>query len=449
MPNIDFTSAYRDATKGSTLKALAARRAEMQAAMAMAKPREVKSPEQAIASVAETISGSIREGRLANQEAAGRARFAQLLAGGLTPDEAGEAYGLDAETTQKWMDRNWAQEDNKTAAAARENELLRSHGWDVDKQTAEVQARKDAAAALEQANITLADHNATIEEKQAAQKVLDEAGVAETTAETDIKKARVQEDLDRESAALQSELDIKKENATRETFTQVTPQMVTERGLGGDIAAHPDQFQINDKTGQITPYQKAAGAPALKEQYDAQDKLASIDSHLDDLNRALELNDKVIQGPVGGFAAEVMGSDPTGILQAGAEWAGQKDRIEATKEFGQLMSAGAMTRMAEELKGSTAYQEVMHYQNIFASPTATTEVRKNALMSMLNVLQKHRAVSAARIESYGAEKPGDYTYTSRTAAPAGAGTEPAADTAAPDLSTMSEEELRRRAAAGD
>src|SRR6186997_1836337 len=106
MPDVDFTSAYRDATKGSTLKALAARRAEMQAAMAMAKPREVKSPEQAIASVAETISGSIREGRLANQEAQGRARFAQLLAGGLTPDEAGEPYGLDAETTQKWMDRN-------------------------------------------------------------------------------------------------------------------------------------------------------------------------------------------------------------------------------------------------------------------------------------------------------------------------------------------------------
>src|SRR6188768_2574485 len=131
MPNIDFTSAYRDATKGSTLKALAARRAEMQAAMATARPREVKSPEQAVASVAETISGSIRECRLANQEAQGRARFAQLLAGGLAPDEIGEAMGLDPETTMKYQERTWAQEDTK---ATREYDASRDalkHGWDV------------------------------------------------------------------------------------------------------------------------------------------------------------------------------------------------------------------------------------------------------------------------------------------------------------------------------
>src|SRR6187455_2225780 len=145
MPNIDFSSAYRDATKGSTLKALAARRAEMQAALATARPREVKSPEQAIASVAETISGSIREGRLANQEAQGRARFAQLLAGGLAPDEIGEAMGLDPETTMKYQERTWAKEDASAAAAARQAELEQGNKWDTEAATARVKAEQDAA----------------------------------------------------------------------------------------------------------------------------------------------------------------------------------------------------------------------------------------------------------------------------------------------------------------
>src|SRR4029077_21273376 len=113
MATIDFTSAYRDATQGSTLKALAARRAEMQAANAGMKPREVKSPWQGAANIADTISGAIREGRVANDEARGRARFAELLAGGLAPDEIGEAMGLDPETTMKYQERTWAQEDTK------------------------------------------------------------------------------------------------------------------------------------------------------------------------------------------------------------------------------------------------------------------------------------------------------------------------------------------------
>src|SRR6187399_548955 len=145
MPDVDFTSAYRDATKGSTLKALAARRAEMQAALATAKPREVKSPEQAIASVADTISGSIREGRLANQEAQGRARFAQLLAGGLAPDEIGEAMGLDPETTMKYQERTWAKEDTDAATKLRQGERTEDREWHVKDALDRIQADKDAA----------------------------------------------------------------------------------------------------------------------------------------------------------------------------------------------------------------------------------------------------------------------------------------------------------------
>ena len=113
MPTIDFTSGYRDATQGSTLKALAARRAEMAANLAARKTPQINDPWQGAAEVANTISGSIREGRLASQEAAGRQRFAQLLSGGLAPDEIGEAMGLDPETTQMYVKNDW---DVKAAA---------------------------------------------------------------------------------------------------------------------------------------------------------------------------------------------------------------------------------------------------------------------------------------------------------------------------------------------
>jgi hypothetical protein len=425
MPTIDFTSGYRDATQGSTLKALAARRAEMAANMAARKMPQINDPWQGAAEVANTISGSIREGRLASQEAAGRQRFAQLLSGGLAPDEIGEAMGLDPETTQMYVKNDWdvkaaadrIEADRKAKEAEHTFQTTTAATLARTQETAAVSADTRGAAEKRIEEGASADAAAKAAAAADNRTLLDAAlrGDNEVSVDEAVKRglmpaedgARLKDQIKR-----QTEADIA--SKTPETFTQVTPEMVTQLGLSGEIAAHPEQFQRSGRTGQITPYQKAAGAPALKEVYDAKDKLASTDSHLDDLNRALELNDKVIQGPAGNILTTVVGSDPFGVLPGIADAAGQKERIDATKEFSQLMSAGAMTRMAEELKGSTAYQELLHYQELFASPTSSALVRKNALVGMINALKKHRNISAQRLESYGADRPGEYTYTPRT-----------------------------------
>jgi len=87
MAEIDFSAGYRDATKGSTLKALQARRAQMQTRIEEAmKPEPIASAWQGAAHVGGVIGASIREARVANQEASGRDRFAKLLTGGLRKD---------------------------------------------------------------------------------------------------------------------------------------------------------------------------------------------------------------------------------------------------------------------------------------------------------------------------------------------------------------------------
>src|SRR4029077_2424939 len=146
------TSAYRDSTRGATIKALQLRQQKLQEETAAAQqPRQIASPWQGAAQIADVIGSSIREGRAANEEQAGRQRFAQLLAGGLTPDEMGEAIGLDPETAMRYQEHTWDTEKTAAETATREKEALRSHGWDVDAATSRVQAEKDAAAARVQA----------------------------------------------------------------------------------------------------------------------------------------------------------------------------------------------------------------------------------------------------------------------------------------------------------
>jgi hypothetical protein len=146
MGQIDFTSGYRDAAKGSTIKALQQRRAEQQAAIESAmQPRQIASPWQGAAQMADVIGGSIREARASNQEAAARDQFAKLLAGGLTPDEIGQAMQLDPEITMKYQEHTWDTEAKKAEQDALNVRELQKHGWDVDAATARVQAERDAA----------------------------------------------------------------------------------------------------------------------------------------------------------------------------------------------------------------------------------------------------------------------------------------------------------------
>jgi hypothetical protein len=394
MPDVDFTSAYRDATKGSTLKALAARRAEMQAALATARPREVKSPEQAIASVADTISGSIREGRLANQEAQGRARFAQLLAGGLTPDEAGEAYGLDAETTQKWMDRNWAQEDAKKTAADRKAELEQGHSWDVEAASARVQAEQDAArAAAEDAQkkqddqqaaaTTLADHNATIEQKQHAQEILDNAELEKTK----VANARETSRLEREGAA---------------EITAAEPQTGAAK-LAADLkAGRIDQATYDAAMEKETHIpQSAATNQDRTALWKQQDEYANTTSTLGQLKEAKDL---LTQGINWG---RVMGPVNTTLGSAGVGSAEDQEQAQRTNRYNSIIGEQALLSLAATLKGASSDKDVAIFMDIMNNPATDPTRKAQAIDDMMARVSSHQELQRTRILELGGNLPAE------------------------------------------
>lgn len=331
MATIDFTSAYRDATQGSTLKALAARRAEMQAANAALKPREVKSPWQGAANIADTISGAIREGRIANQEAAGRARFAELLAGGLTPDEIGEAMGLDPETTMKYQERTWAQEDTK---ATREYDAGRDdlkHGWDVQAAADRVKAEQEAARLADEAatkrqddqqaaSLVLADHNATIDQKQAAQKVIDDAKVEELKVRTDRQTSDIDRRADAEIATKKAQQDAamadpvaKVKLAMQTPGPDGKPLMSAEEG-NAEIAA----IQLKKRLDSQSPASKEFDLQSSKDNQDwvGTGRAQAVSNQIQ-LDKVLADLDKFAQGSgtlSGGISAVTGIGAPSGVV---------------------------------------------------------------------------------------------------------------------------------------
>ena len=270
MPTIDFTSGYRDATQGSTLKALAQRRAEMAASLAAHRMPQINDPLQGVAEVANTISGSIREGRLANQEAAGRQRFAQLLSGGLAPDEIGEAMGLDPETTQMYVKNDW---DVKAAADRVE----------ADRKAKEAEyGHQDTTAA------TLAGtHEAAAvaaDTRGAAEKRIEEGASADAAA----KAATAADNRTLLDAALRADNPVAvdeavkrglmpvedgaklKEQISRTTEADIASKM-PDRALpltpedaakwGGDVAKNPANYYIDQKTGKPTLINPSTSLP--------------------------------------------------------------------------------------------------------------------------------------------------------------------------------------------
>jgi hypothetical protein len=152
MPTINLFggSGYRDAARGATIKALEDRRkAAEEAFNTSLAPRQINHPLQGIADVLGTVSAGVREGRADAQAADARDQLAKLMAGGLTPDEYGQAMGLDPELTGKYI----------------------GHDWDVQSAKDRVQAEKEAAAARVQAETTEAQRKEQAEPGVEAAKI--------------------------------------------------------------------------------------------------------------------------------------------------------------------------------------------------------------------------------------------------------------------------------------
>jgi len=429
MATIDFTSGYRDATKGATLKALQKRRDDQAAATALAmKPREIGSMWQGAAQIGDVISGSIREGRLANQEAAGRTRFAELLAGGLAPDEIGEAMGLDPETAMKYQERTWASEDTE-----------KKHRWDVD---AAAQRVRDERATQE-AGFTHSDT-----QQKAGFTHADTAQEDAQKHAFELKKAEGQAEVDE----IGKKVEARKAAAAKIGLVEGTPEY---------------EKYVATETMPSSP--NLGGPAGLKAINEMGSQVGQYDSALNSFNRALELVDKI--------PTELLGSAQLDAAKLAADWGPYAldkavemvhsipgyekvttDQVNDLLEYDRLVGLNAMTTMSTTLKGQSTDREMAAFLQRLANPNMRPDERKRTIQNFMAAIQSDRDNVAISMKEFGrepdpyawksSEQPADPTAPAPAAttapAPAAATTTPAPTTPAtpaPDHSAVPDDEL--------
>jgi hypothetical protein len=139
---------------------------------------------------------------------------------------------------------------------------------------------------------------------------------------------------------------------------------------------------------------------AMKAGWEAEDKLKSLSTSRKAIEEAQGYLKEGIYDKATAPAQTALGST-LDVLKIGdaAAYLGLTDKQKAirTKNFLKIVGPAAMERMATELKGSTAVQEILVYKDLFASETATNEEREAQLRRVVEAIDKDVALQTGRI----------------------------------------------------
>jgi hypothetical protein len=143
---------------------------------------------------------------------------------------------------------------------------------------------------------------------------------------------------------------------------------------------------------------KPLSAPTLKLKYAAEDDMSSYDTSLANLGEARKLVEGgIYEGGLAPIQSELGANwnyggvfDKTGALDT--------DKARRTQQYTNIMGPAAMERMALELKGSTAYQELLTYQKMFADPRLPKETKIKQLDRLVAAIQRHKDTKKKRVD---------------------------------------------------
>lgn len=149
---------------------------------------------------------------------------------------------------------------------------------------------------------------------------------------------------------------------------------------------------------------KAPSPTALKAKWGAEDDVNQRVSSLDSIKRARDLigenNDGIYDKEFAGIATS-LGTDWNYMDWAGSDFGKSigldPEKAERTQEWQMIMSPAAMEKMSNELKGSTAYQEMLEYKKILANPKTLNSVKKTVLDRMINLWEREIETKRGRI----------------------------------------------------
>lgn len=374
------TSGYSDPMKAMTIKALEKRQADMLAAQLKGgeiTPENTQTPIQGVGHLFNQLGDQMREGRVEAAAAARRQELANVMSQfgpeGPTTQQLAQVHSADPELGMKLAQQ---------AFEARQSKAQQTFQSGESTLTREQQSKESGLTRQQQAEL------AANSDKRAREMQQEQLAAAEATAARSDERARTlqAEKLAAEAAKPQTEL---------EKLTQ-------------SLGRKPTEEEVKASIEKLT----APSTSEMKAGNELQNSYLNTQSTLNDLKEARDL-----LGPEGtGIRAGAGG----GLTQTGAKWGGDALGLsdpkltKNTERFNQIMSAEAITTMAQTLKGASTDFELKQFVALMNDPNAEPATKVKALNNMIAKAEAHTALQL------------DQMKRAKVAPPAGPATGPAA-----------------------
>jgi hypothetical protein len=145
-----------------------------------------------------------------------------------------------------------------------------------------------------------------------------------------------------------------------------------------------------------TPTDRKAG-------YEAQDAVTGLETTLKNFKEAHGLLEKgLYEGYGAGIAADIGTKLPGGA----SGWLGEQgiidtDKAQRTQDYLSILTPQAMQYMAEQLKGSTAVQEMMAFTRLYADPNTPNKTKAGMLRRLIDATEQNLATKKGRAAAIG------------------------------------------------
>lgn len=158
------------------------------------------------------------------------------------------------------------------------------------------------------------------------------------------------------------------------------------------------EYQSYVFDGQL-PGDQRATATELKEKWSSEDELGALAQQEKMLREALTLVDGMYSGAGAGVLGTIgeMGGANVGLFD--------KDKVDATQRYKQIMTQQAIEAMSNTLKGASTDFEMNKFLEIIADPSASADRKKEALNSLLGFVETKRGILSRRVGELGGTDP--------------------------------------------
>jgi hypothetical protein len=185
--------------------------------------------------------------------------------------------------------------------------------------------------------------------------------------------------------------------------------MSIDPAMGAQMLKYGDVYELGKERNSIDAAgllarsgpKAAPSATAMRARHTAEDDRDSLKTAVANLEEAQAILDKgVYSGGAAGVATE-LGTNWNygGIMDSPAAKAIGIDTEKAknTAAYLRILGPEAMQMMAQQLKGSTAYQELLHYMKLYADPTTPDDIKAAQLRRLTDATKRHLATKEGRI----------------------------------------------------